>query len=178
MRACCTHTDTDLYGHIGFTDTCTQFLASFWTIPFLALALLTNWQNFNIFQYVLVNCRPSHNSMFVKSFDSMLERTKILNESQSHVWQPQNVMCHLAILHTWAPFSMGDPGGTPPHTWRVIGGTENGLLVREQVGRMGGEDAQISQGHWVPKKKKKVWVFEFSSFPLKNRTNKISFWTY
>lgn len=48
----------------------------------------------------------------------------------------QHVMCHLAILHTLAPFSMGDRGGTPPtHTWRVIGGTENGLLVREQVGR-------------------------------------------
>eukprot|EP00434_Breviolum_minutum_P011728 symbB.v1.2.010348.t1/scaffold675.1/size173442/6 len=46
-----------------------------------------------------------------------------------------------------SPFSMGDRGGTPPtHTWRVIGGTENGLLVREQADLTSPERGRLSHG--------------------------------
>lgn len=88
----------DLGAHVARTRTQTSTVILvyryLYAIPFFILnnsilGLGTTDQLANV-QYVLVNSRPSHNSLFVKSFDSMLEKTKILNESQSHVWQPQN----------------------------------------------------------------------------------------
>lgn len=88
----------DLGAHVARTRTQTSTVILvyryLYAIPFFILnnsilGLGTADQLANV-QYVLVNSRPSHNSLFVKSFDSMLEKTKILNESQSHVWQPQN----------------------------------------------------------------------------------------
>lgn len=88
----------DLGAHVARTRTQTSTVILvyryLYAIPFFILnnsilGLGTTDQLAN-FQYVLVNCWPSHNSSFVNSFDSMLEKTKILNESQWHVWQPRN----------------------------------------------------------------------------------------